>query len=620
MSYQGLVLTRLALPAALMLALLAGGCGQGADEPAEAPAVPAATESARLNAWLDGKFEERLQMSPAWLTRMGRKDRYDEYDDLSEAAQAEQLAWFEDSVSEMTASFDYDALDREARTSYDLWRYQAEQEREAFDYRRNDYVFTQMHGPQANVAQFLIRFHDVDDVSDMEAYVARIGAISDAMADVLERARAGAEAGVRAPYFSYEGAAAQAENLISGAPFSEVGGDAPLWADAKRKIAALEAAGEIDAATARRLKDQTREALLNRFLPAYQAAIGWLNADADHVGPEARGVLDLPDGEAYYRYQLRHNTTTDLDPEAIHELGLAEVARLRSDMQAIMEQVGFDGDLQAFFEYLRTDDRFFYPQSDAGAEAYLADSRRYLAFIGNRLPEYFGILPQAELEVRRVEAFREQPGAAQHYSSSSPDGERPGVYYAHLSDMRAMPKYLMEAVAYHEGNPGHHMQIAIAQESEQVPQFRRQARFTAFSEGWGLYAELLAWEMGAYHDPYSDFGRLSTEMWRAIRLVVDTGIHAKGWSEEAAVSYFKANSGIADGAIRSEVQRYFERPGQATAYKIGMLRIRELRAAAEAELGDDFDIRRFHDAVLSGGPLPLNLLQRRIEDWVAAGG
>ncbi len=612
---------RRAMLVVLLGPLLASACGQRADEGAEGPApAPAASESARLNAWLDQKFEERLQMSPAWMTRMGRKDRYDEYDDLSEAALAERLAWAEDSVDEMTAAFDYEALDPEARTSYDLWRYQAEQARQAFVYLRSQYVFTQMHGPQANVAQFLIRFHEVDDEADMEAYIARIGAISDAMDDVLERARAGAEAGVRAPYFSYDGAAAQAENLISGAPFSEVGGDAPLWADAKRKIEALESAGEIDAGSARRLRDGAREALLTRFLPAYQAAIGWLNADADHVDSEARGVLDLPNGDAYYRYQLWNNTTTDLGAQEIHELGLAEVARLRGEMQTVMEQVGFDGDLQAFFDFLRSDDRFFYPQTDAGAEAYLADSRAYLAFIQERLPEYFGILPRAGLEVRRVEPFREQPGAAQHYSSSSPDGARPGVYYAHLSDMRAMPKYLMEAVAYHEGNPGHHMQIAIAQESDRVPQFRRQARFTAYSEGWGLYAELLAREMGAYQDPYSNFGRLSTEMWRAIRLVVDTGIHAKGWSEEAAVSYFKANSGIAEGAIRAEVQRYFERPGQATAYKIGMLKILELRAAAEAALGEDFDIRGFHDTVLSGGPLPLSLLERRVQNWVAAGG
>lgn len=608
---------RTVLTMAVLLAAAACGGETAAPEAAAPAPSPAAGESARLNAWLDEQFETLLQMSPAAMTRLGRKDRYDEYDDLSEAAQDQRVDWLADSVRQMAESFDYEALDFEARTSYDLWRYQYEQAREAQVYRRSDYVFTQMRGPQSNLAQFMIRFHEVDDEADMEAYIARIGGISDALEQLLVRARAGAEAGVRPPYFSYQGATREAANLIAGAPFSEVGGDAPLWADAKQKIAALEDAGSIDADTARRLRDGAREALLTRFLPAYQSLIGWLNVDADHVGPEARGVLDLPNGEAYYRHRLRAMTTTDMSADEIHELGLAQVARIKDEMTAIMRGVGFDGSLEAFFDHLRSDDAFFYPDDDAGAEAYLEDSRRFLAFIDERLPEYFGILPKAGLEVRRVEPFREQPGAAQHYSASSPDGNRPGVYYAHLSDMRAMPRYLMEAVAYHEGNPGHHMQIAIAQESEQVPQFRRQARFTAYTEGWGLYAEALAREMGAYQDPYSDFGRLSTEIWRAIRLVVDTGIHARGWSEDAAIAYFKQNSGIADGAIRAEVRRYFERPGQATAYMVGMLKILALREYAEEALGPAFDIRGFHDTVLGGGPLPLDMLQRRVEHWVA---
>jgi len=220
--------------------------------------------------------------------------------------------------------------------------------------------------------------------------------------------------------------------------------------------------------------------------------------------------------------------------------------------------------------------------------------------------------------VKRVEAFREQPGAAQHYVRSTPDGSRPGVYYAHLSDMSAMPKHQLEAVAYHEGNPGHHLQTAIAQEATGVPMFRTQLGYTAYSEGWALYAELLAKEMGAYEDPYSDFGRLSTELWRAIRLVVDTGIHSQRWSEEQAVAYFIDNSPSAEGAIRSEIRRYIVWPGQATAYKIGMGKILELRSAAQAELGEAFDIRGFHDTVLGGGALPLSILERRVAAWVAA--
>ena len=236
-----------------------------------------------------------------------------------------------------------------------------------------------------------------------------------------------------------------------------------------------------------------------------------------------------------------------------------------------------------------------------------------------RLPEFFGRLPKAALEVRRVEPFREQDGAAQHYRPGTPDGSRPGVYYAHLSDMAAMPIPPLEAIAYHEGNPGHHMQVSIAQELDNIPQFRAQGGFiSAYGEGWALYSEALAKEMGGYEDPYSNFGRLQSEMWRAIRLVVDTGIHAKGWTEDEAVAYCLENSPNPETVARSEVQRYFVLPAQATSYKIGMIRIQELRAKAEKELGEDFDIRGFHDTVLDGGSMPLSILEARVNNWIGS--
>jgi len=246
----------------------------------------------------------------------------------------------------------------------------------------------------------------------------------------------------------------------------------------------------------------------------------------------------------------------------------------------------------------------------------LDDSTRYLDYIASKLPDYFGLLPKAKLVVRRVEAFREQDGAAQHYFRPTPDGSRPGVYYAHLSDMNAMPKPEMEAIAYHEGNPGHHMQIAIQQELTGLPIFRTRSFSTAYVEGWGLYAEQLTAEMGAYENDYTRFGQLTTEMWRAIRLVVDSGLHSKNWTEAQANAYFKAHSPIADGQIKSEVRRYMVWPGQATAYKVGMLKILELRQYAKDTLGDKFDIRDFHDVVLGGGSLPLSFLEKRVKHWV----
>ena len=287
-------------------------------------------------------------------------------------------------------------------------------------------------------------------------------------------------------------------------------------------------------------------------------------------------------------------------------------------MEAIREKVGFEGDLQAFFEHVKTAEWNYYPDTDEGRQAYIDDATAAIDNIERVLPSYFGLLPKAPLEVRRVEPFREQAGAAQHYRSGTPDGSRPGIYYAHLSDMTAMPKNQLEVIAYHEGLPGHHMQISIAQELEGVPTFQTQFGYSAYSEGWGLYAEALAKEMpGTYKDPYSEFGRLSSEIWRAIRLVVDTGLHSKGWTEQQAIEFFQSNSPEPLESIRSEVRRYIVWPGQATSYKIGMIRIQELRAEAERELGDAFDIRGFHDAVLGGGAMPLPLLERRVREWIA---
>jgi uncharacterized protein (DUF885 family) len=384
----------------------------------------------------------------------------------------------------------------------------------------------------------------------------------------------------------------------------------------QRKINGLVDAEEITVEQARKLTADAKEQLLNNFLPSYQALIAWFESDIENTSSNPTGVSTQKNGQAFYDHMISASTTTKLTADEIHEIGVKEVARITDEMIAIKERVGFEGDLPAFFNFIKTDEQFFYPNTDEGRQGYISDTETHLAFINKKLPEYFGVLPKADLVVKRVEAFREQDGAAQHYNPGTPDGSRPGVYYAHLSDMSAMPKNELEGVAYHEGNPGHHMQISIAQELTSVPQFRTQANFTAYSEGWGLYAELLAKEMGAYQDDFSDFGRLVNEMWRAVRLVVDTGLHAKGWTEEQAIAYFKEKTPIAEEAIVSEVRRYLVLPGQATAYKIGMLKILELRENAKQTLGDQFDIRGFHDTVLGGGAMPLAILERRVNDWV----
>jgi len=284
----------------------------------------------------------------------------------------------------------------------------------------------------------------------------------------------------------------------------------------------------------------------------------------------------------------------------------------------VKEQTGFKGTLEEFFVFMRTDKRFYLPNTDAGAAEYVKLADGYLTGMKAKLPEYFGILPKADLVVKRVEPFREQPGGAQHYMAGTPDGSRPGVFYAHLSDMNAMPTYQLENIAYHEGLPGHHMQISIQQELTGLPKFRTQYGYGAYSEGWGLYSEALAKEMGFDVDPYNDFGRLSGEIWRAIRLVVDTGIHSKGWTQEEAEDYFLSNSAQPPQAIKSEIERYILNPGQATSYKIGMITIQKLRDEARAALGEKFDYRTFHDTVLGGGSLPLPVLEAKVRRWIEA--
>lgn len=604
----------------LALALALAACAPGGTAtPAEAASVEQAeNESARLNAWFDSQYEELLQLSPLQMTVLGRKDRYDELDDVSPEADARRLAWLKTSVETMESTFDRDALDDETRLSWDLWKRQYESARDGEAFVADQYAFDQMNGMHSLLPTFLINFHKVETEQDYTAYIARLNAAPRLFDQLIARGEASATRGIRPPKFAFEGVIDQSRKVIAGAPFDD-GAPSALWADLEAKAAALVEAGTIDAARADALKAEARTALLEQVGPAYERVIAWSERELPNALENPAGVgTTHPDGAAYYAHQLRENTTTGMSADEIHQLGLDEVARLRGEMEAVKDQVGFDGDLAAFFEFINTDPQFRFPNTDAGRQAYIDGASEAIANIKQHLPAYFGLLPKADLEVRRVEAFREQDGAAQHYFPGTPDGSRPGIYYAHLSDMGAMPKTELEVIAYHEGLPGHHMQISIAQELEGVPMFRTQYFSTAYAEGWGLYSEWLAKEMpGTYTDLYSEYGRLMSEMWRAIRLVVDTGMHAEGWTESQAVEYFQQNASIPEAAIRSEVRRYLIMPGQATAYKVGMIKIQQLRAKAEAELGEAFDIRGFHDTILGGGAMPLDLLEQRVDQWIA---
>ena len=586
---------------------------------AQTPQTPASPDdTARLNAWFEKKFEEQLAFSPIQQTFLGRKSNA--IDDMSLAAQDRQLAWLQSSVRELKKSFDYAELSPEAQTSYDLWVYQLDQAEAALPFRTNAYVFDQMTAVHTFLPQLLIAFHKVENATDLQAYVTRIRESGRAIGQLIEISKKNSVEGVHPPRFAFDFIIDESTKVITGAPFDESATDSAVWADFKGKVADFEKKGSLDAAKAKALLNDARAALTGPFRTAYRNLIAWQKEDQAKAPEKTSGVGALPNGAAYYRERLANQTTTTLSADQIHKIGLDEVARLRGEMEAIRKEVGFQGDLQAFFAELRDkkdDARYYFPDTDAGREAYITESAAAIDRIKAVLPKYFGLLPKAGIVVKRVEPFREQPGAAQHYFPSTPDGSRPGVYYAHLSDMKAMPKSELEVIAYHEGLPGHHMQIAIAQELEGIPTFRRQGGVTAYAEGWGLYSEWLAREMpGTYKDPYSRFGRLGSEIWRAIRLVVDTGLHAMGWSEEQAVQYFLANSATTEPQARSEIRRYMVLPGQATSYKIGMLKIQELRRKAEAALGARFDIRAFHDTILGGGAMPLTILEARVDRWI----
>lgn len=586
--------------------------------PATAPDLTtAAAETVRLNTWFDAQYEEQLDFSPQTRTVLGEKTDNDKLNDYSLEAVSEQLEWLRQSVAAMQAEFDYDSLTEDGKLSWDMWEFSLAQAERGLPYLYHNYIFGR-GGPHAGLPSFMISFHRVDTIEDMRAYISRLREIDRAFDQLLVRSQESAARGIRPPAFDYDFAMDEIGRVTAGVPFTvnDNSPNSPIWVDLQTKLDGLVENNLVDAQQAQQLREEAREVLSGEVLTAYAKVQAWLEADKPNASAEPQGAWALPDGENYYNQRLLQMTTLELTADEIHNIGLSEVARLRGEMEAVMAQTGFTGTLQEFFVFMREDPQFYYPNTDEGRQAYLDKNNLHLDFIAERLPLFFGRLPKAPLIVSRVEAFREQPGAAQHYRTGAPDGSRPGVFYSHMSDMSTLAIYQIEDIAYHEGNPGHHMQISIQQELTDVPRFRTQYRTTAYTEGWGLYAEWLAKEMGGYADPYSEFGRLAGEIWRAVRLVVDTGIHAKRWTEAEAVQYFLDNSPIPEGAVISEVKRYITGPGQATAYKIGMLNFQQARARAEEALGEQFDVRAFHDVVLGAGAVPMPVMHARVDRWI----
>ncbi len=596
--------------------LALAACSHGVAGPAALSIADANEQSAAINAWFEATWEAEVQRSPEQQTVLGRKTNYDKWDDPSDAFEQASHQIRMNKLAEMRASFDPQALDPNARLSYRLFEYSAERADTAFAYRNHWYRFSHFRGPHANAPAFLINQHRIDTLADAEAYVARLEGLKANLAGHQKEAEAQVARGIYPPKWSYAKMIETSQNIIAGAPFVKSAKPSTLLADFTDKLSKLDADAAAKAALAARAED----VLLTSVKPAYENLIAMFKAQMATASNED-GAWKLPDGGAYYAIQLERMTTTDMSAGDIHELGLQEVARIHGEMDAIRKKVGFKGDLKKFFAYMRDDKdkRFTYPDTDEGRARYLTEATALIDAMSGRLDELFITKPKAAMIVKQVEAFREKSAGKAFYQRPAPDGSRPGIYYANLYEMAAMPVYQMEALAYHEGIPGHHMQIAIAQELENVPNFRKFGGFTAYSEGWGLYSEWIGKEIGLYADPYSDFGRLAMELWRAGRLVVDTGIHDRKWTRQQAIDWLLDNTPNAEGDAESSIERYIVMPGQATAYKIGMLKIQELRARAEAALGPKFDVRAFHDEVLKYGAVPLAILEENIDAWIAAG-
>lgn len=581
--------------------------------PAPAAAADFAAEDARLIAFLDAEFAEFVKTQPQLATRLGLKDGADRWNDIGDAAAAAQVEWRKASVARMRAAFDRARLSPEAQVHFDIWALEADRAEQAQANRiYRPPFYSRLYSAHSQLPDFLINTHAVADVADLKAYIARLRGMPAVLDVAIERSKASDAAGIRAPKFQIETVISGSEKLISGAPFGD-GPDAALWADVKAKAEALVSGGKLPRAEADALLAEARTAILG-LKPAYERVIAWAKGNLP-IAPSGKvGALTLPGGADYYARELRLNTTTDYTAEQIHAIGRAEVARIEAEQDALARKAGFK-DRSAFYAERA---RLYPPKpfDDAARAEYLNTANAFVKHTRSLLGPWFGKLPAYGIEVVREPAFTEVPGGAAHASAPSPDGKRPARTYVHLVGNTPDPAALYTLMC-HEAVPGHNMQGDIQVRQQGGPKFRSVTGYVAFGEGWALYAESVCKEMGAFPDDAADFMRLDAELFRAARLVTDTGLHAMGWTEDEAVEYLHTTGRQPMQRSRSEVRRYITLPGQATGYKIGMLKIVELRRKAEAALGAKFDIKGFHDLLIASGSQPLSILERRVDEWIA---
>jgi uncharacterized protein (DUF885 family) len=558
-------------------------------------------EGERLYALFDLHWRYTLDEYPELATYTGDPGRNHRWTDHSLEAYDRRNREME-VPARVLATIDGAALSEADRVHYDLFRRNVEESLEGRRFKGEYMPVTQMGGVQQNVAQTLMMMPYFEP-SHYEDAVARLDAVPALVEQTIALLDEGLETGITPPRVTLREVPQQVRNQLV---------DDPLASPLLRPFVSF--ASSIDAPAQERLRAAAVRAYTGAVAPAYRRLLEHLEARYLPRTRETIALRDLPDGEAWYAFAVRQMTTTRLSPEEIHRIGLDEVERIRAEMEAVRARTGYDGTFQQFVGFLRTDDRFFFDRAEDLLVAYRDICKR----VDPELTKLFATLPRLPYGVVPVPSYAEKSQTTAYYEPGSPSAGRPGRFFANTYDLRARPKWEMEALALHEAVPGHHLQIALAQELPDMPEFRRHGFFTAYIEGWGLYAESLGAEIGLFQDPYSRFGQLTYEVWRAIRLVVDTGMHALGWTRQQAIDFFSENAGKADHDIVVEVDRYIVWPAQALAYKIGELKIKELRARALKALGPRFDLRRFHDQVLGAGALPLDVLDARIDAWIAA--
>ncbi len=501
----------------------------------------------------------------------------------------------------------YDRATLRDPLSYDVLEWFLSNNVEGRPWMFHGYPVSQQFGFQSNMPDFMINTHQIDDEKGALNFLERLAAFDTAFDQMIVSLKHRENMGVIPPRFVIAYVLREMQEFITPAPEEHV-----LYVHFEQRVAALD---ELDDAARSQLLGQAAQVIESDVYPAYHRLIEYFTL-LDATASTDDGVWKLPDGNEYYAYRLRSYTTTDMTAEEIHAIGLREVERIISEMKTILvtENLPAD-DLGATMKTLNEDPRFLYPDTDQGRQQVLDDYGTILDEMERNLDEFFFLQPRAEVVVKRVPEFKEETAPMAYYDAPPMDGSRPGIFYANLADVKEIPKFGMRTLAYHEAIPGHHFQIALAREMQGVPFFRRVIPFTAYTEGWALYAEQLAAENGFQDDPYDRLGYLVAQAMRAVRLVVDTGIHHQRWTREQAIEYMLANTGMPEGEVISEVERYIVDPGQATAYMVGYLELMRLRQEAKAALGESFDIRDFHRVVLSDGALPLTLLRRQVEAW-----